>query len=42
MNMNGFAQMRLGNIGAKTDQYGYPIPLSNNPAGGVSLKEYVK
>lgn len=41
MNMNGFAQVRLGNVGATSDQYGYPLPLANNPTGGVSLKEYV-
>lgn len=42
MNMNGFAQARLGNIGSNTDQYGYPMPLSNNPTGGMTLKEYVQ
>lgn len=42
MNMNGFAQTRLGKIGSISDQYGYPMPLSNSPAGGVSLKDYVK
>lgn len=42
INTNGFAQIRLGNIGAKTDQYGYPMPLSDKPVDGITIKEYVK
>lgn len=41
MHMNGFAQMRMGNIGKSSDAYGYQLPLKNNPSGGMTIKEYV-
>ena len=41
MNMNGFAQMRLGNLGSSSNQYyGYPLPFSSS-VGEKSLKQYV-
>lgn len=41
INISGFSQIRLGNIGSTLDQYGYPMPLSNNHSGGKTLKQYV-